>query len=153
MTDHVSLFAEMDAAAEALRERVERLNREDLKIEFREIVLARQPELSRDERLELFEVWIEGYVAFCERRREGAIAHIIATSEEYARASEPADPSVCPGCGEVLDDPCSPAVMAIHQPHYLAAKQAGRESRATGVRIIGACRARSLADQGSAAGF
>jgi hypothetical protein len=57
------------------------------------------------------------------RQREGTIAHIIATSEEYARANVPPDPFMCP-CGAVLDDPCDPAVMAIHQPHYAAAKAA-----------------------------
>jgi hypothetical protein len=57
----------------------------------------------------------------CERQREGAIAGIIATSEEYAHANVPADPFVCP-CGEVLDNPTDPAVMAVHHPHYMAAK-------------------------------
>jgi hypothetical protein len=30
-------------------------------------------------------------------------------------------PFVCP-CREVLDNPGDPAVMAVRQPHYLAAK-------------------------------
>ena len=66
---------------------------------------------------------LPGFAVRCARQHNEAIARIIATSEEYARANVPADPFVCP-CGEVLDEPCNPAVMAIHQPHHAAAKAA-----------------------------
>jgi hypothetical protein len=38
-------------------------------------------------------------------------------------SAQAADPFVCP-CGTVVNDPLDPAVMAIHQPHYAAAKAA-----------------------------
>jgi hypothetical protein len=123
--DQISIFDEMTAAADAMRATVDRLNRYDLQIEFRQIVRARRPDLSREEWLAMFELWIEGYVAKCERRREESIAWFVRTIDEYANANVPEDPWVCP-CGEVLDNPCDPDVMAVHQPHYLAAKAARR---------------------------
>jgi hypothetical protein len=129
MTDHISLFEEMDAAAEALRNGNPALRdalAEDLQILFREIQQRRMPELSTVEWIDLFKTWGLGYAARCAFQREGTIAEIIATSEEYARANVPADPFVC-SCGPVLNDPLDPAVMAIHQLHYAAAKAARQD--------------------------
>jgi hypothetical protein len=78
MTDRISWFEEMTAEADALRE--------DNPVES----------------IELFKIWGLQYAAKCQFRQDQAIAHIIPTSEEYARASVPSDPFVCPGCGEVL---------------------------------------------------
>jgi hypothetical protein len=91
----------------------------------REIQRRRMPQLSTVEWIDPFKTWGYGYTARCERQREESIAWMIRTIDEYARANVPEDPFVCPGCGEVLDDPCNPAVMAVHQPHYLAAKAKG----------------------------
>jgi hypothetical protein len=44
--------------------------------------------------------------------REAAIAGIVTAIDEYARVNVPGP---CP-CGEELDNPGDPAVMAIHQP-------------------------------------
>ena len=80
------------------------------------------PELSTVEWIELFRTSGLACAARCERQREEAIAWTIAKIDKYARANVPKDPWVCP-CGEVLENPTDPAVMAVHQPHYLAAKQ------------------------------
>ena len=50
---HVSLFAEMDAAAAAMLAP----SRDDLQLKLRQIVRARRPDLSRETGLELFEIW------------------------------------------------------------------------------------------------
>ena len=136
MSEPVSLFAEVTAAADALRRDNPDLREalaEELQLLFREVQKRRMPELSTVEPIELFRVWGLAYAGRCERQREGTIAHINATSEEYARANVPADPFVCP-CGAVLNDPLDPAVMAIRQPHYAAAKAArqGREQSGSG---------------------
>jgi hypothetical protein len=125
MTDHVSLFAEADHAGDALREENPDLRdalAEELQLLFREIQKRRMPELSSVEWIELFKTWGLQYAAKCQLRQDEAIANIIATIDDYARANVPADPFVCP-CGEVLDNPGDAAAIAVHQPHYLAAKQ------------------------------
>jgi hypothetical protein len=43
--------------------------------------------------------------------------------DDYVRTTVPSVPFDCL-CGEVLDNPCDQVVMAVHQPHYLAAKAA-----------------------------
>jgi len=112
----------------------------ELQLVFREIQKRRMPQLSTVEWIELFAAWGREYAARCGRRRDEAIATIIATIDEYTRANGPGnpwvslcgefarlpdDPFVCP-CGETLTNPGDPAVMAVHQPHYMAAKAARR---------------------------
>ena len=121
----LSLFDEMDAAADALRKDNPNLHDalgDELQLLFMGIQQRRMPHLSGDERIELFEMWLTEYAAKCKREREAAIAGIIATIDAYARANGPRAKFKCP-CGEELDNPGDPAVMAVHQPHCLAAKQ------------------------------
>jgi len=56
--DQISVFDEMTATADAIRATVARLNREDLQIEFSQIIRTRRPDLSREEWLAMFEIWI-----------------------------------------------------------------------------------------------
>jgi hypothetical protein len=65
-----------------------------------------------------------GVTLRCERQRDETIVKLIATIDEFVRANVP-EPWICP-CGEVLKNPGDPAVMAVHRPHYFAAKAARR---------------------------
>jgi hypothetical protein len=84
---HISLFAEMDAAADALRRDNPELREslvDELQMTFREIQKRRAPQLSTAEWVELFRVWGLEYAARCERQRDEAIAGMIATIDEFA---------------------------------------------------------------------
>jgi hypothetical protein len=118
-----SLFEEMTAAADALRATVDRLNRYDLQIEFRQIIRARRRDLSREEWLAMFEIWIEGVcremrasARGCDRRRD--------RDHRRLRARQCAGGSVRVPVRRGARESTDPAVMAVHQPHYLAAKAA-----------------------------
>jgi len=65
---HVSLFAEMDAAADAMPAP----NRDDLQLKLRRIVRARRPDLSRETWLELFEIWFERHLGSIRNRHAEA---------------------------------------------------------------------------------
>jgi hypothetical protein len=111
------LFAEMDAAVDALRIPYgPELVVGDLQFEFRQIQKARMPELAEAEWLDLFHIWLAGYVARVKRRREQAFAGILEFAEQSARERPPAPPFRCV-CGAETRDPLDPAWMAIHQPH------------------------------------
>jgi hypothetical protein len=113
------------AAADALRKDNPNLREslaDELQMTFREIQKRRAPQLSTAEWVELFRVRGLEYAARCERQRDEAIAGMIATIDEFACATGPEPKWRCP-CGEVLDNPGDPAVMAVHQPHYLSARK------------------------------
>jgi len=126
MTEHLSLFEEMDHAADALRRDNPELRDalvDELQMTFREIQKRREPDLSTAEWIELFRLWGYGYAARRARERDEAIAQMLATIDDYAQTNPPAAPFCCP-CGAETSDPFDPSWVAIHQPHC---QQAGEE--------------------------
>jgi hypothetical protein len=119
----VDLFTEMNAAAEALTKasgenRVP--SREDLQLEFREILHARLPKLSQDEWLELFGLWHDDYLAGVEAARSRAFERLKACIAREA-PKHPGSPFVCP-CGEVCDPLGDPDFGSVHGPHIYEAQ-------------------------------
>jgi hypothetical protein len=126
--DRLPLLDATDAAADLLRT-ADPDSPADDELISRRSQKERLPGLDREQFQTLYAEWQDRYAAKAAQDRKRGVANIKRISDEYARANVPADSFVCP-CGAVLNDPLDPAVMAIHQPHYLAAKQAGREGRA-----------------------
>src|SRR5262249_35016144 len=126
--DRLPLLDAMDAAADLLRTANPNYSPADDELIFRRLQKESVPHLDREQFQTLYAEWQDRYACKCEQDRKRGVANIIRIGEECARANVPADPYRCP-CGEVLNDPLDPAVMAIHQPHYAAAKAArqGRE--------------------------
>ena len=87
----ISLFAEMDHAADTLRKDNSSLRaglRVELQLLFREIQKRRMPSLPDDEWLALFETWLTGFVAKLRSRHDEAIAGIARTPGEDHRSRQ-----------------------------------------------------------------
>jgi len=121
--DRLPLLDAMDAAADLLRTADPNYSPADDELIFRRLQKERLPGLDREQFQTLYAEWQDRYAAKAAQDRKRGVANIIRIGDECAHANVPSDPFVCP-CGEVLDDPTDPAVMAVHQPHYLAAKAA-----------------------------
>ena len=121
--DRLPLFEAMDVVAELLRTADPNYSPADDELIFRRLQKERLPHLDREQFQTLYAEWQDRYAAKAAQDRKRGVANIMRISDEYARANVPADPFVCP-CGAVLNDPLDPAVMAIHLPHYAAAKAA-----------------------------
>jgi hypothetical protein len=89
------LFAEMDAAAAAMASP----GRDDLQVEFRQIVRARGE--VTDQWLKLFDRWFEHHVGLIRNKHAEAHARINAFITQAAGTLPPGDPYRCP-CGEVI---------------------------------------------------
>ncbi|MCP3462532.1 hypothetical protein [Bradyrhizobium sp. CCGUVB23] len=109
------MIAEMDQAADAMRESGAHVRRHDLQLVFREIQQAHMPHLSREQWLELFELWLERDLARLQTERRRTLNAILDAIESAAKANGPG--KIRCVCGAVLKDPGDPATMAEHAPH------------------------------------
>jgi len=119
----VSLFAEMDDAADALRRNNPDLHsalNAELQMEFRALQRKRMPALGKNEWLTLFETWLEEFKSRLAAERDACRREIEAVISCEAVANGAAKPFVCP-CGAEILDVNDARVMAFHQPHIAAA--------------------------------
>jgi hypothetical protein len=123
--DRLPLLDAMDAAANLLRTADPNYSPADDELIFRRLQKERLPSLDREQFQTLYAEWQDRYAAKAAQDRKRGVANITRIADECARETVPSDPFVCP-CGAVLNDPLDPAVMAVHQPHYAAAKAASR---------------------------
>jgi hypothetical protein len=127
----VDLFTEMESAADALRASNPNLRvglADDLQILFREIQKARRPELSKEEWLELFNVWLARYAAKMQAERDATLAKMKDIIETAVRINPTSPPFRCV-CGATTTDPSDLAFMAVHVPHCVAAGEARERER------------------------
>ena len=85
----------------------------DIQIEFRQVQKPSVPDLSKEEWLNMFGVWLDRYPARSYKRAEGL------------RTEMPRQQPFRYVCGAVLDDPFAPDVVKLHQPHVMAARSTG----------------------------
>ena len=117
MTDHATMFDEMDQAADAmLSANPDMVVLGDLQIEFRAIQKARMPDLNKDEWLDLFATWHESYTARLKAKHDDAIARLIAMRYKLP----PGKTFICP-CGASLRS-FGPEEAALHGEHIFLAQ-------------------------------
>ena len=95
----------------------------DLQTEFRQVQKARVPDLSNEEWLNLFGVWLDRYLARWDVQRVKTYARMLKLAEELRKEMPRQQPFRCV-CGAVLDDPFAPGVVEIPraaEPHVQAA--------------------------------
>ena len=124
------LFTEMDHPADLLRETNPELREslsDELQVEFRQVQKKRMPWLSKEQFLDLFEIWRDGYITKLEaelaevrKRMTENDCKLAALAAEHAARNPHLNQFVC-RCGAVIADPLDPEQLRIHQPHFIAA--------------------------------
>src|SRR5262245_31360927 len=128
MTDQ-SLFAEMSAAAEAMRAGNELyVRRGDLQLLWREVQRSRGDRLSREASADLFEVWLAHDLGRLQARIAANTEKLWQTLNDVAEANGPGQPFTC-CCGQALHDPADPEMLRIHGPHMAAMGELRRLAR------------------------
>jgi hypothetical protein len=119
MLDHISLFDNMDAAADLMRHTNCAYSEADDQWIFRKLQKEKLPGLSDEQFQTLFAEWQEHYHGKCEQDWIRALGEIARYSKEQAKRNPPAAPFRCV-CGAETKDPLAPDFWAIPKPHFEA---------------------------------